>query len=311
METIKELIDSIRINVLNRVTNPLIGSFAIAWAVWNFRIILVVFSEGDWKTKIDYIDKTLMQTWQDWILHGYLAPLSVALAWVLISPILFRRMMVYHREQLAKTAAAVMVADDKQPIGTEEANRLRVKIRELSGQWETEKAEYLKQNEELSERIANLQKQTLLGNASKNDSIDQQVATQDTLPDVDDSEIDPLVDLIGNFKTTNKGQAVWPLPLGDADLEQLSSGLAQKIRGHRFQQAEIQALLAMRNWKWIDHAKLSRTLKIEPFDAQVIVDQLQGLDLVSRGPDGLYMNADGRLLTSFFKRTFSAPPKKA
>jgi hypothetical protein len=106
MEAIKDLWNSIRLNLLDRLGNPLVGAFGLAWCVWNFRLLLVAFGDGEWKPKIEYIDNSLMARWSDWLVHGYLAPLFFALIWVFAFPFLFRRVMVFHREQVAKTAKA-------------------------------------------------------------------------------------------------------------------------------------------------------------------------------------------------------------
>lgn len=301
MDSIKDVWDSVRLNLLDRLGNPLVGAFCLAWSVWNFRLILVVVGGGDWKTKLDYIDKVLMKTAWDWVVHGYLVPLGVAAVWIFLLPVVFRKVLVFHRKQAATTARAVMIADNEQPISAEEATKLRAKFLDSTVAWDQERAQYLKQIDELSERIASMQSSS----AQEPDS-----SAQDASPDMNqhsnseevekiEQGSDALVELVANLS-----HQPWPHLLGKADLDQLPSAVAMKVRGHRFGRNEVLALLAMRNWDRVTPAALARKLKVEDFDAKVILDHLRTLDLMSKGPDGLTLNADGRILTAFFKRIY-------
>lgn len=312
MDTFKDVWNSVRLNVLDRLGNPLVGAFCLAWVVWNFRLILIALGSGDWKPKLEYIDKVLMKSSADWVIHGYLIPLGSALAWVFVLPFVFRKAIVFHREQAAKTAKAVMIADGSQPINAEEANKLRLKIRESIEEWEKERAVYLKQVDELSERIAALQ----AGSVSASEVSTPSASTQEA--GISPSAIvgaentarpDPLVASIAQIKLDKDGKNLWPRALGDGDLERLPSSVVSKVRGHQFENLDIQALLAMRNWPQVDDTALSRALNIEKFDARVILDRLHSLELLSQGRSGTVMNADGRMLTAYFKRVFEKTPE--
>jgi hypothetical protein len=301
MDGIKDLWNSMRLSIIERVGNPLTGAYCLAWCVWNFRILLVTFSSGDWKPKIDYIDGQLMTTWKDWLIHGYLVPLAFALVWIFILPQLLRRVLVFHREQIAKTAKAVMIADGAQPIDAEEANQLRLRLIKLDEEWQQERAAYLKQIDDLSQRIAlHIATEATLQSKPFDSAVESNPIDVDhpTGTGIQDSHVLSFSEL----QTDAEGKSLWPNKLGKKDLEQLPSSVASKVSGHPFQNEEIQALLAMRNWKRVEANQLALALKIEKFDAQVIIDRLRGLDLLSRGVEGTVLNADGRMLTSFFKR---------
>lgn len=306
MDAFKDIWNSLRLSVIDRLGNPLLGSFCIAWAAWNFRILVIVLGSGDWKPKLDYIDKVLMKSQIDWLVHGYLIPLAFAIAWVFILPYIFRRVLVFHREQAATTAKAVMIAEGKQPIGAEEANKLRLKIREAGEAWENERAVYLKQIDEMSERIAKLQAGTAQPTSSNVDEDDSSDSRRHEAEEPADSAADALVASIADAKID--GKPLWPRALGEGDLEQLPPSVSIKVKGHRFEQGEVQALLAMRNWSKIDHKTLARTLNVEEFDAKVILDRLRELKLLAQGTTGTFMTPEGRMLTAYFKRVFMPSP---
>jgi hypothetical protein len=321
VDALKEIWASIRLNMLDRLGNPLAGAFCLSWLVWNFRLVLVTLGSGEWRPKIDYIDKVLMVSWTDWLVHGYAIPLGISLVWVFLSPFVFRHVMVFHRRQRARTAAAVMVADGTEPVSPEEATQLRLRLRSLSQQWDQERADYLRNNEELSERIGALQKAGPTS-ASPPEQVVEPPATRpaattlDTLglADSEAPEHDIADSMVGAVAATRDfkgkdGSDLWPLQLLEGDFERLPRALSDKVGKHRFDIHEVQALLAMRNWKTIVIPQLARALSIEQFDARVIVDTLRNLELASMGPEGEYLNADGRVLTGYFKRLFARVPK--
>lgn len=82
----KDLIDSIRLQVHERMSSPLFGSFVIAWLGWNYRMLVVVFSTLPVKERFEVIDHQLYATpWAAWS-KGLFFPLASALLFILIYP---------------------------------------------------------------------------------------------------------------------------------------------------------------------------------------------------------------------------------
>jgi hypothetical protein len=106
--------------------DPLVSAFAIAWCIWNWRILLVLIGDGDggWLAKIDYLDKRLMAPSSVWLLHGLVYPLLFACAWIFVLPPILRRDAVFHEGQSHRTKSAVMAALESAPISREEQGRM-------------------------------------------------------------------------------------------------------------------------------------------------------------------------------------------
>lgn len=313
MESIRDLWNSVRLSLLDRLSNPLLGAFCIAWTVWNFRIVITLLGAGAWREKIDYIDKVLMTTAWDWAIHAYAIPLAVAAVYVFLLPPLLRKVTVYHREQAAITARAVMIADGEQPISEVEASRLLARIRALSDQWEEERSAYLREIDELRSRLttATEPRATPAPPEVAADGPDSQSHTNESL-EVPEERDEVITDLLSQPSSIDPNSRNWPLTLGRADLQLLPASVAAKVNTHKFELKEIEALLAMRNWHRIEPRRLANALRVEEFDARVILDRLFNMSLVSRGVDGLSLNADGRMLTAYFKKIFLAgDPKDA
>ena len=126
-----------------RFGNPLISAFAIAWAIWNFRLLLVLIGngEGGWQAKITYIDTRLMPHWWNWAWHGFLVPAISALAWIYLLPPLLRKVASDHEKHQNQTRDAIFAATESRTLSADEALTLRSVMVKQRAEWHTEKAE--------------------------------------------------------------------------------------------------------------------------------------------------------------------------
>ncbi len=72
---IPDLYKDIKIQLYERATSPLLGSFVISWCLWNYKLLLVMFSTGTATNKIAYINGVLYPDYWSIGFIGFLAPL--------------------------------------------------------------------------------------------------------------------------------------------------------------------------------------------------------------------------------------------
>jgi hypothetical protein len=83
---LKEIGNDLRTQFRERLSSPLIGSFAISWLIWNYRLLAVLFSNLSVVERFKYIDTVLYPTpWSTWI-SKLIGPLACALAYIFIYP---------------------------------------------------------------------------------------------------------------------------------------------------------------------------------------------------------------------------------
>lgn len=51
-----DILKSIKAFLYERSVSPLFGAFSLAWAIWNFRVIIIIFSGSDFENKLIAID---------------------------------------------------------------------------------------------------------------------------------------------------------------------------------------------------------------------------------------------------------------
>jgi hypothetical protein len=148
-----DLIKSVKAQLYDRVSSPLLASFLISWLAWNHRMLLVlVSSEFKLVQKFDYVDKVLYPGAYQVICQGFLWPLLSALVLLVIYPIPGRWIYEHVRKEQKVLKEIQQRIEDETPITQEEAHELRLIIRNAA-------REHDKQIRERDEEISSLKKE--------------------------------------------------------------------------------------------------------------------------------------------------------
>lgn len=153
METLKDLISSIRSQFSERASNPLTASFIIAWPFSNFRVLTALLGEGDWKVKIEYIDKNLYPDWTLAAVNGFAIPLGFALFYVFIYPPIANKIIILHKRRQINQRVALLELENITPLTLDEANELRARHAKERIKWAEEKKQLQNEVEELTTAI--------------------------------------------------------------------------------------------------------------------------------------------------------------
>lgn len=146
MDTLRDLFESIVGTVRDRLGNPLLGAYVIAWSLWNFRVLLVLLGDGDkgWDAKVEYLDRVLLADWWTFPYYGLSVPLLVALIWIYAAPPVLRIFAVHHQQQLLTTKRKILEAQNDAPIPKAEALKLMARRRAAEERWEAERSALLR-----------------------------------------------------------------------------------------------------------------------------------------------------------------------
>lgn len=120
-----DLAKSVKAQLYERVSSPLLASFMLAWAAWNYRFILVVVSAVPTTEKFSYIDSQIFPTYQEMALRGALYPLFTALFLIFVYPVPAKYVYQYSRRRQKELKEIQQQIDDETPLTNEEARQLR------------------------------------------------------------------------------------------------------------------------------------------------------------------------------------------
>lgn len=185
-----DLAKSVKAQLYERVSSPLLASFALAWAAWNYRFILVLVSSMSATEKIAYIDSHIFPTLEQISLHGALYPLLTALALIFLYPIPAKYVYQYWRQRQKELKEIQQQIDDETPLTKEEARQLRREA--LSASLEYDKALQSRATEitRLKELVEELQNR---GTAITAETREQKTsAPTGASDDLDDGQIEML-----------------------------------------------------------------------------------------------------------------------
>ena len=161
---LESLTNEIKAQLYDRARSPLTGSFAISWVAWNFKPLVVLFSDETLSSKFN-IWGTYYSSSTDSILFGFAYPLLSASLYILLYPYPARWAYRYWHTQHKELKKAQQLIEDETPLTQEEARALRVtsiqemtKMQEELGASATTNRELTNRNKELLEQLAELQK---------------------------------------------------------------------------------------------------------------------------------------------------------
>lgn len=140
IEAIREVASAVREQLYERVSSPLAGAFLLAWAVWNFKLIMVILGDGTYQDKIAFIDLHLYSGADHGALRGILYPLLTALFYLYAYPIAARGVLAYHRRQKNALQALAVEIDGMKVLTLDEATRHREQHRRQLADWQSRRA---------------------------------------------------------------------------------------------------------------------------------------------------------------------------
>lgn len=164
----KEIFDSVRMNLFERITSPLFGAFVVSWFAWNFSLILVTFS-ADMGTleKLTYIKAVLYSGFYYAIFPLFVAPLLSSVLFIFLYPTPAGWCYSYwHRQQMKRKALRDKI-EGATLLTIEESQKVRLENIELKRKFEARIREQEQRIEDLEklgeqERASAVSSQTLL-----------------------------------------------------------------------------------------------------------------------------------------------------
>lgn len=126
MEKFKDIWESLIAHVNERTTNPLTFSFIVSWLAWNYKFLIVLFSDLKAPEKLVLIELKYSE-WNIAFQNGFLYPLITALIYVFLYPYVTDKVVRFYRSRQISLANSVRKIEQERFLTQEDANRLRRK----------------------------------------------------------------------------------------------------------------------------------------------------------------------------------------
>jgi len=135
---IDEVTRSIRSQIYERVSSPLMGAFIINWSIWNYRFWLVIFSALDPREKTSFIDYNLYSNACDVWGRGIVFPVISTFAYIYGYPLLVKPVFIYLRNRQRELKEIRQQIDDETVLTKEEARAVWTSAQALLAERELE-----------------------------------------------------------------------------------------------------------------------------------------------------------------------------
>lgn len=139
-----ELLNSIRLQISQRLSSPLFGAFALSWLTINHKYLVILFSSEDIEKRISYAHEVAFPTWKALWLNGAIYPILSAFGFLTLYPLLARLAYWWWEKQQIALKALKLDLNKQKPVNEEEHFKLVSQLDELERKHE-ERIAILKQ----------------------------------------------------------------------------------------------------------------------------------------------------------------------
>lgn len=204
-----DIVNSIKATLYDRTSSPLFGSVVVSWAAWNYRLLIVLVSDGNYPDKLAFIDERLYPGWLYVLGVGVAGPLATALTFIYLYPWPARKVYEHAVTQQKKLRDLRKQIEGDELITEQEARKLRQDHVTMQIQFDTQFKALKSDRDALSEAAANLQ--------GLNANMTEQVATIPGLL----KQRDDLASEVERFRSIERGmkeiQSVAAANVGEAE----------------------------------------------------------------------------------------------
>jgi hypothetical protein len=93
-----EYLISIKAYLYDRAVSPFFGAFVFSWISWNYKFLMIVFSDINVHEKINYISNNIYPYFNEWLRVGVVLPFISAMAFVFLYPVIAIPTFLYARK---------------------------------------------------------------------------------------------------------------------------------------------------------------------------------------------------------------------
>lgn len=194
---IEESIKSIKADLYDRVSSPLIFGFFVAWCAWNYKFLLVLLSDEKVLEKIRIIDEVLYRTDYQILFNGILYPLLSALIYIFIYPYPAKFIFSFYKKKQTEIISVKKEIENGILLTLEESFNIRSKIDKLEHEYENvikRKDEEIEKLKTFSQNDHSLDNDNSVKNSSNFTINGDQLYLLDSIERSDKSNLEDYID---------------------------------------------------------------------------------------------------------------------
>jgi hypothetical protein len=183
---LEEIIRSTRGNLAERFASPLMGSFSISWAFWNYKFLVILFSSTPLIETFDLIKSISFPDTSAVLLKGIVLPGLTAAIYIFVYPYPAKFVYEFTRNRQKEINDIRRRIEDETPLTLEESRRIRSELHRTEKEHREEIDSKSSEIERLKAEIASLRSSPKLPNPT-NDARARAIK-----PDLEKSQVSML-----------------------------------------------------------------------------------------------------------------------
>lgn len=128
---LNELWDSTKSNLTDRLSSPLIGSFLVSWCLWNWKFLVVLFSDASISQTFNMIESISFPDVKSIFIFGVACPLITSLIYIFLYPFPARFVYGYTLNQNRKNNELRQSISKETLLTQEESDYFKIKYIEV------------------------------------------------------------------------------------------------------------------------------------------------------------------------------------
>lgn len=133
---IEDIITTIKAQLYERAVSPLMGSFIFSWLVWNYKLIILFFSDEDFIEKYRIINEILYASPQDLMLLSFIYPLVTAALYLFAYPYPAKYTYQFSRNRQKEISDIKRKVEEETLLTVKESQSLRREINSLEEEYQ-------------------------------------------------------------------------------------------------------------------------------------------------------------------------------
>ena len=126
-----ELLKSAKESLMERLASPLLGSFALSWCLWNYKFLVVLFSNASVPTTFKLVDSIAFPDTYTLLIRGFLLPALTAAAYIFVYPYPAKFIYGFTRRRQREVNELRKQIENETPLTLQESRTIRAEIFQL------------------------------------------------------------------------------------------------------------------------------------------------------------------------------------
>ncbi len=131
---LSDILESAKQSLLERLSNPLVSSFCISWCLWNWKFLVILFSDATVSQTFQLASTVAFPSVWSCVSQGFLLPLASSAIYIFLLPYPSQIVYAFTLKQQQRTNEVKQKIQNETLLSVEESTLLKEEFREYERQ---------------------------------------------------------------------------------------------------------------------------------------------------------------------------------